>query len=196
MIRMENDDSDWVDLARSGDSDAFRELVLRHSHQVFATAYRITGREEDADDVVQETFLRAYKKLHLFDGRSKFSTWLHRITVNCSMDTIRKQSRLRAHESPEEVVGEHRLIATEPSPDRVAASGEFGREVLKVLRSLTSTERTVFVLRHFEGYTSTEIGTMLDMKPGAIRNAVFRAVQKMRSSLEPMMKECHEPPNR
>lgn len=196
MIRMAQDDSELVDLARSGDSDAFRELVIRHSQRIFATAYRITGREEDADDVVQETFLRAFRKLHLFDGRAQFSTWLHRIAVNCSMDSIRKVSRREARETPDELVGEHRLVATEPGPDRLAASSEWGREVEKVLRSLTPTERTVFVLRHFEGYTSKEIGQMMGMRSGAIRNAVFRAVQKMRASLAPRMKECHETSNR
>ena len=84
------------------------------------------------------------------------------------------------------------MIAMDPRPDRLAASGEVGREVEKVLRSLSPTERTVFVLRHFEGYTSKEIGQMLGMRSGAIRNAVFRAVKKMRTSLEPMMEECHE----
>ena len=189
---MATDEIELVDLARSGDADAFRDLVVRHSQRVFSTAFRITGNADDADDVVQETFLRAYRKLRLFDGRSQFNTWLHRITVNCSMDLMRKKARRSAHEMSDEAVGEGRLIAMDPRPDRLAASGEVGRQVEKVLRSLSPTERTVFVLRHFEGYTSKEIGQMLGMRSGAIRNAVFRAVKKMRSSLEPMMEECHE----
>ncbi len=194
MIRMASNDSELVELARSGDSEAFRELVLLHSKRVFSTACRITGSVENADDVVQETFLRAYRKLHLFDGRSQFTTWLHRITVNCSMDLIRKEARRGIHETPDHQVGESRWVANEPQPDRLAVSGEVGREVQKVLRELSPTERTVFVLRHFEGYTSQEIGQMLGMRSGAIRNAVFRAVKKMRSSLEPMMEECNEVP--
>lgn len=192
MIRMATNDFELVDLARTGNADAFHELVVRESQRVFRTAFRITGNEEDADDVVQETFLRAYRKLHLFDGRSQFSTWLHRITVNCSMDLMRKKARRDAREISDEGVNEVRMIAMDPRPDRLAASGEVGRQVEKVLRSLSPTERTVFVLRHFEGYTSKEIGQMLGMRSGAIRNAVFRAVKKMRSSLEPMMEECHE----
>ena len=192
MIWMAGNDSELVDLARSGDADAFRELVLQHSQRVFGTAFRVTGSAEDADDVVQETFLRAYRKLHLFDGRSQFSTWLHRITVNCAMDLMRKKTRRDAREISDEGVSEIRMIATDPRPDRMAASGEVGRQVEKVLRSLSPTERTVFVLRHFEGHTSKEISQMLGMRSGAIRNAVFRAVKKMRSSLEPMMEECHE----
>lgn len=192
MIWMATDEIELVELARSGDADAFRDLVVRHTQRVFSTAFRITGNADDADDVVQETFLRAYRKLRLFDGRSQFGTWLHRITVNCSMDLMRKKMRRGAHEMSDEAIGEGRLIAMDPRPDRLAASGEVGREVHKVLRSLSPTERTAFVLRHFEGYSSKEIGQMLGMRSGAIRNAVFRAVKKMRSTLGPMMEECHD----
>lgn len=192
MIRMADNDFELVDLARSGDADAFRELVERHSRRVFATAYRITGRQENADDVVQDTFLRAYRKLHLFDGRSQFGTWLHRIAVNCSMDLMRKEGKRESRELRDEGLAVDRVVGSDPLPERLAASGEIGRAVQKVLRSLSPTERTVFVLRHFEGYTSAEIGQLLGMRSGAARNAVFRAVKKLRASLEPMVEEFHE----
>lgn len=192
MNRMESNDSDLVDLARQGEADAFQQLVELHSRKVFATAYRITGSEADADDVVQEAFLRAYRKLHLFDGRSLFSTWLHRITVNCAMDSMRKRSRRNAHEMHESALDERQWVAGEPRPDRVAASHELGRQVQRVLRSLSPSERTAFVLRHFEGHSSREIGEMLGMRSGAVRNAVFRAVAKLRTALGPVLEECHE----
>src|SRR5215212_1228919 len=75
--------------ARQGDSEAFRELVERHSRSIFRLAFRMTGNEQDAEDLVQETFLRAYKQLHRFDGRAAFGTWLYRIAANCSLDLIR-----------------------------------------------------------------------------------------------------------
>ncbi|MEJ2085383.1 MAG: sigma-70 family RNA polymerase sigma factor [Acidobacteriota bacterium] len=189
---MDSNDSDLVDLARNGEADAFQQLVVLHSQRIFATAYRITGNEADADDVVQEAFLRAYRKLHLFDGRSRFSTWLHRITVNCAMDSMRKKHRRNTHEMQETALDERQWIAGEPRPDRVAASNELGRQVQRVLRSLSPTERAAFVLRHFEGYGSKEIGEMLGMRSGAVRNAVFRAVAKLRSALGPVLEECHE----
>jgi len=192
MIRMAGNDFELVDLARSGDADAFRELVERHSRNVFGTAFRITGRQENADDVVQETFLRAFRKLHLFDGRSQFGTWLHRITVNCSMDLMRKEGRRESRELRDEGLVVDRMVADEARPERLAASGEIRRAVQRVLQSLSPTERTVFVLRHYEGYTSAEIGQMLGMRSGAARNAVFRAVKKLRASLEPMVEEFHE----
>lgn len=192
MIRMESNDSDLVDLAREGEADAFQELVLRHSRRVYATAYRLTGNEADADDAVQETFLRAYRKLHLFDGRSRFTTWLHRITVNCSMDLMRKRLRHQSRETTDLELDERRDDTRVPRPDRVAAGRELGRAVEGVLRTLTPIERTTFVLRHFEGHSSKEIGRMLHMRSGAVRNAVFRAVKKIRQSLEPMMERCDE----
>ncbi len=187
MVWMEANDSELVEKARAGDSDAFREIVERHSHRLFKVAYRLTGSEANADDVVQEAFLRAYRSIHHFDARAQVATWLYRIVVNCSMDLMRKESRRAAREVTEEKVELASLATAEPHPDRLAASSEVGEMVGKVLRDLSPTERTAFVLRHFEGYTSVEIGQLLGMRPGATRNAVFRAVGKMRAALGPML---------
>src|SRR3954447_9937759 len=86
-----------VSRARTGDADAFRLLVERHSRTIFRVAYRMTGNEHDADDVVQETFLRAYRQLQHFEERANFGTWLHRIAVNCSLDLPRARSRADRH---------------------------------------------------------------------------------------------------
>src|SRR5277367_6119376 len=94
---------DWTDLeaaeeARKGNQLAFRVLVERHSRSVFRLAFRMTGNEQDAGDMVQETFLRAYKQLHRFDGRAAFGTWLYRIASNCSLDLLRTR-RMRNERS-------------------------------------------------------------------------------------------------
>src|SRR5258706_14389588 len=94
---METSDATAIDRARGGDSDAFRQLVERHSQPVFRVAYRMTGNQHDADDVVQETFLRAYRTLDRFEERANFSTWLHRIAVNCSLDLLRARVRHDRH---------------------------------------------------------------------------------------------------
>src|SRR3954452_25322236 len=86
-----------VSRARAGDADAFRQLVERHSKPMFRVAYRMTGNEHDADDVVQETFLRAYRQLRNFEERANFGTWLHRIAVNCSLDLLRARGRADKH---------------------------------------------------------------------------------------------------
>ena len=96
MVRMEENDLELVEQVCAGDTDAFRELVERHSRRLFKVAYRLTGSEANADDVVQETLLRAFRNIHRFDARSQVGTWLYRIAVNCSMDLMRKESRRTA----------------------------------------------------------------------------------------------------
>ena len=90
---MEDSDAALVTRAREGDQDAFRVLVERHSTRLFQLAFRMTGNEQDAEDTVQETFLRAYKQLGRFESRAGFGTWLHRIAANCSLDLLRKRKR-------------------------------------------------------------------------------------------------------
>jgi RNA polymerase sigma-70 factor (ECF subfamily) len=187
MVRMEVNDLELVERTRAGDTDAFREIVERHSRKLFKTAYRLTSNEAHADDVVQETLLRAYRNLHRFDARSQLGTWLYRIAVNCSMDLMRKESRRVAKETTEDKVDLATLEASEPRPDRMAESSEMGRAVTRVLRGLSPTERAAFIMRHFEGYSSVEIGRILGIRSGATRNAVFRAVRKLRAALEPIV---------
>ena len=93
---MPQTDATAVALARDGDSDAFRALVDRHSRAVYRLAHRMTGNPQDAEDVVQETFLKAYRQLGRFESRANFSTWLHRIAVNCSIDLIRGRKHQEA----------------------------------------------------------------------------------------------------
>src|SRR5512140_1186726 len=97
---MELTDAVAVGRARSGDSDAFRVLVERHSRSLFRLAFRMTGNQQDAEDVVQESFMRAYKQLAKFDERASFGTWLYRIAVNCSLDLVRSRKRRNEHIAP------------------------------------------------------------------------------------------------
>src|SRR5437764_7813317 len=101
---MEETDAAALARAKAGDKDGFRLLVERHSRSVFRLAYRMTGNEQDAEDVVQETFLRAFKQLNHYESRSSFSTWLYRIASNYSLDLIRMRKRHeeKREDSPEE----------------------------------------------------------------------------------------------
>src|SRR3979409_1782746 len=105
--------------ARRGDSEAFRELVERHSRSVFRLAFRMTGNEHDAEDVVQESFLRAYKQLGRFESRANFGTWLYRIAANCSVDLMRAK-QARHDQSRSETLDETAAVATSdlPGPER------------------------------------------------------------------------------
>src|SRR5829696_7984597 len=107
--------------ARQGDGEAFRLLVDAHARMAFALAYRLTGNERDAEDVVQESFIRAYRQLSRFEARSNFATWLHRIVVNCAMDSLRSRHVRRAERLGDPVEDVPDVTTSgEPSPERMA----------------------------------------------------------------------------
>jgi RNA polymerase sigma-70 factor (ECF subfamily) len=176
--------------AKAGDADAFRVLVERHSRPMFRLAFRMTGNEQDAEDIVQDTFLRAYRRIGKFDERASFGTWLYRITVNCSLDLVRARKR-RSEQSgsanPEMDDLIQSLPSTSATPDRVAMSGEVRQRIAEAMEELSASERTAFVLRHFEGMCIDEVSRVLGCRPGAARHCVFRAVQKLRRALEPLV---------
>ena len=122
-------DDSALEQARGGDSDAFRVLVERHATAVFRLAYRMTGNETDAEDMVQETFLRAWREIRRFDGRASFGTWLHRICANRTVDFLRSRNRWQAAATPGESE-EHdpfrHLSSGSPSPERAAQSAQAG----------------------------------------------------------------------
>jgi len=171
--------------ARQGDSDAFSVLVERHSRNAFRLAHRLTGNEQDAEDVVQESFIRAYRQLGRFESRANFGTWLYRIVANCSVDLIRvRQSR--RDQSRAESLDEAADIASNaaPGPERLARSAEIERHVASALSQLSPLERAAFTLRHYEGRSIDEIGRMLGLGTSATKHSVFRAVRKLRVALE------------
>ena len=180
---MEATDNDVVERVRRGDEDAFRILVERHSRGIYRAAYRITGNAADADDVVQETFLRAYRAIGRFDARASFPTWLHRIAINCSLDLIDSRKRRDGRIAADEDLST--LRSTHASPDRIVHGLEMQRAVASAMERLTGNERTAFVLRHFEGMPLEEIGQVLGTQLNATKNTVFRAVKKLRQQLQP-----------
>jgi RNA polymerase sigma-70 factor (ECF subfamily) len=186
---MEMTDVTVVSRARTGDPDAFRLLVERHSQPIFRVAYRMTGNEHDADDVVQETFLRAYRQLGRFEERANFGTWLHRIAINCALDLLRARGRMdRYYGGDPEEAEMNGTIRSEPEQDRLLISAELREQVAAAMERLSGNERTAFVLRHFEGMPVEEIGKTLGIQVNAAKHTIFRAVRKLRQSLEPFVR--------
>ncbi|HEY3937909.1 MAG TPA: sigma-70 family RNA polymerase sigma factor [Bryobacteraceae bacterium] len=187
---MELTDSAAAEEARKGDQHAFRLLVERHSRALFRLTYRMTQNEQDAEDLVQETFLRAYKQIHRFDGRSAFGTWLHRIAVNCSLDLIRVRKSRNERQpsmSDDQTVGWlDQVTARDPSPERLSQSQQIASLLKPALEELSEMERTAFVLRHYEGCGIDEIARALNVEANAAKHSVFRAVQKLRRALQPV----------
>jgi RNA polymerase sigma-70 factor (ECF subfamily) len=176
--------------ARQGDGDAFRALVEQHSRSAFRLAFRMTGSEQDAEDVVQEAFLRAYKQLGRFESRANFGTWLYRIVANCSVDLMRvRQSRhdMSRSESLDETFETAEISAHGgPGPERLAESAEIQRQVRDALGRLSPLERAAFTLRHHEGRSIEEISATLGLGTSAAKHSVFRAVKKLRVALAPL----------
>jgi RNA polymerase sigma-70 factor, ECF subfamily len=187
---MPETDAVAVARARGGDSDAFRMLVERHSRSVYKVAFRITGNQADAEDVVQETFLKAYRQLDRFEERASFGTWLHRIAWNCSVDLLRSRPKREQSEETEtlEQLGTTQATVTgqaSPSPERLMASVQVGERVKEAMTRLSALERAAFVMRHYEGRSIDEISRALDIRENAAKHSIFRAVRKMRLALEP-----------
>ena len=174
-----------LDKAQAGDPEAFQMLVREHSHKMFRLAYRMTGNEADAEDVVQETFLRAYNQLGEYESRAHFASWLHRIAANYSIDLLRRKKRWKTNDLDSHE--EHSpLRSVEPDADRELFGGEVTRKIEDTLETLTEKERVAFTLRHYEGLSIQEIGEAMGSGASATKNHIFRAVQKMRKALRPL----------
>jgi RNA polymerase sigma-70 factor (ECF subfamily) len=186
-----------VERTLAGDRDAFRILVERHSRNVYRLAYRMTGNQHDAEEVVQEAFLRAYQKLSQFASRANFGTWVYRIAANYAIDRMRQKKSedsnraLPARETEDGV--EMDLISTvpdvAPSPERLAQSSQLAAQMRRALTQLTPAERTAFVMRHWGGSGIEEIAEALKSSTSAAKNTVFRSVQKLRKTLEPFVEQ-------
>jgi RNA polymerase sigma-70 factor (ECF subfamily) len=186
-----------VERTLAGDRDAFRILVERHSRNVYGLAYRMTGNPHDAEEVVQEAFLRAYQKLSQFASRANFGTWVYRIAANYAIDRMRQKKSedanraLPARQTEDGL--ELDLMSTvpdaAPSPERLAQSGQLATEMRRALTQLTPAERTAFVMRHWGGSGIEEIAEALKSSTSAAKNTVFRSVQKLRKALDPFVEQ-------
>jgi len=167
-------DTEAVAQVQAGNRDAYRYLVERYSPSVFRLTYRITRNEQDAEDLVQDVFLKAYKAMGDFDGRSNFSTWLYRIAANASLDVLRLR-KPRA-EMPE-------VKDSAPTPERLAAAGQIRGRLQEAMGELSDQERAAFVMRHFEQRPIAEIAEALSLRENATKHSIFRAVRKLRAAL-------------
>ncbi len=193
--QMHESDRAAIAAVTAGDPHAFRALVDRHGRYVHRVAYRLTGNAPDAEDVVQDAFLKAFRQLSRFEARADFRTWIHKITVNCAIDFIRaRRHRETAHDPAdlERGLTAEVPVSHAPAPDRALLSSEISARVTAGLGGLTPLERAAFMLRHLEGRSIDEIGTALGLKTEATKNSVFRAVRKMRIALEPLVDARHD----
>jgi RNA polymerase sigma-70 factor (ECF subfamily) len=156
----------------------------------------MTGNEQDAEDVVQESFLRAYRQLGRFESRANFGTWLYRIVANCAVDVMRARQSRHDQSRRESLDAVAALPAAEGhGPERLAESAEIATRVNAALQELSALERAAFTLRHHEGRSIQEISQQLGVGTSAAKHSVFRAVRKLRSALAPLHARGIGPPS-
>jgi len=184
---MDASDQAIVAKVRAGDKDSFRVLVERHAQGVFRLGYRMTGNEHDAEEVVQESFLRAFRQIDRYESRASFATWIHRIAANYALDLIRARRRNGTSGSLDDQTGWlERVPSGEPSADRLVFAGQVRQQLQEAMGSLSEQERVAFLLRHYEGQSIQEISGVLGVNGNATKNSIFRAVQKLRRALAPL----------
>ena len=186
---MQGNDHSIVRSVLAGDKEAYGALVRAHSAAVFRVAFRITGNEADAEEVVQESFLRGYQRLDSYQGQAAFGTWIYRIAVNCALNRIGKSDieadfRHGDEDDPEQKTVQ--VASRDADPERAVLSAEINEAQRLAMQRLTGTEKSAFILRHLEDRSTNEIAEILKIAPNAAKQAVFRAVQKLRRELAPL----------
>lgn len=180
------DDASLVASARAGDADAFAALVGRYERRIVRLVRGMVP-ESDTEDVTQEAFLKAFRKLGDFDGRSQFYTWLYRIAANTAMDW-RKRERHRRHAAlPESPEGEDATLSPDAGPDVAARRRELSRRIDDAIASLPERYHEILVLREIEGLSYEEIADRLGMSKGTVESRLFRARERLREKLAAWM---------
>ena len=183
-----SDELTLVQAAKSGDVSAFEGLVRRYDRNVFRIAQHITQNREDAEDVVQDAFLKAYSNLAQFQGQSKFYTWLVRIAVNEALMKLRRRRPERTVSLDEEVKTEEDSLPREvadwsPNPEQQYNQAELREILSKTIQGLPPGFRTVFVLRDVEGLSTEETADALDLSIPAVKSRLLRARLQLRERL-------------
>ena len=188
------DDTSLIREAQRGNRVAFEELVRQYDRAVLRLALHLTGSEQDAQDIYQEAFLKAYKNVGNFRFECSFYTWIYRIVTNLCLDHLRKR-QVRKEDSPVARDGEgneYNVLEQAPDlrpgsdPERDLLRRELGQRILQALDRLTPRERTVFELKHYQGLKLRTIGEILNTTEETAKNTLFRATQKLRGVLAEM----------
>jgi RNA polymerase sigma-70 factor (ECF subfamily) len=184
-IRMTGTDEELVARSISGDADSFNELILRWERPIYALAYRTIGREDEAQDVCQETFLRAFRALPRFRGQAKFSSWLYRIALNLCRDWMRRQRRTPVVQAPEDIDLMDLAAASEPSEsieDLVARQHQV-RAVQRAMAVLPDEQRAAIILKEYHGLTFQEIADLVGCPLSTVKTRLYQGLVVLRREL-------------
>jgi RNA polymerase sigma-70 factor (ECF subfamily) len=179
-------DEELVARSQRGDVDSFNQLVLRWERPIYALAYRVIGREDEARDVCQEAFLRAFRALPGFKGQAKFSSWLYRITLNLCRDWIRRQRRAPVSQMPEDMDVIEKAAARGPveSIEDLVARRELSAVVEDAMALLPEEQRTAIVLKEYHGMTFQEIADLQGCPLSTVKTRLYQGLAVLRRQLE------------
>jgi RNA polymerase sigma-70 factor (ECF subfamily) len=191
---MTRTDEELVALSMGGDVDSFNQLILRWERPIYALAYRVIGREEDARDVCQETFLRAFRALPGFKGQAKFSSWLYRIALNLCRDWIRRQRRAPVMQAPEGV--ELVDLVSERGPaesiEDLVSRRQLSALVAEAMALLPEEQRTAIILKEYHGMTFQEIADLQGCPLSTVKTRLYQGLTVLRRHLEKNSKAAAE----
>ncbi|MBE3095911.1 MAG: sigma-70 family RNA polymerase sigma factor [Planctomycetes bacterium] len=179
-------DEELVARCLEGDTACFNQLIVRWERPIYALAYRLIGHNEDARDVCQDTFLRAFRALPGFRGQAKFSSWLYRIAVNLCRDWVRRQRRTPIVPAPDGVeLTELKGIAQESEPiEDVLSRQRLGRDVARAMRMLTADQRAAVILKEYHDLTFQEIADLLGCPLSTVKTRLYQGLSVLRRELE------------
>ena len=179
-------DEELVTRSRSGDTDSFNQLITRWERPIYALAYRVIGREEDARDVCQDTFLRAYRALPGFKGQAKFSSWLYRIALNLCRDWIRRQRRAPVVQMPEGVEAGDLIADTGPteSIEDLVSRRQLSEVVAEAMKLLPEEQRTAIILKEYHGMTFQEIADLQGCPLSTVKTRLYQGLSVLRRHLQ------------
>ncbi len=175
--------------AQKGDAAAFEELIYRYDKNVLSIALKFVKNSDDAKDIYQEVFLRVFRGLKNFRFKSEFSTWLYRVTTNVCLtykQKQRKHSYVSIDNDDEESSENFGPFEDENSftPDKILNDSEISKHVNNALDNLSSRQKMVFILKHYEGYKIKEIAEIVKVGEGTVKKYLFEAVHKLRDQLQ------------
>jgi RNA polymerase sigma-70 factor (ECF subfamily) len=183
-------DIELIHQAKQGNENAFEQLIYRYDRTVLSIALKYTGNIDDAKDLYQEVFIRAYRGINNFQFRSEFSTWLYRIAVNVCLSyksRSKKYLKVSIYEMDDDTDftkdASEQLIYEGLSPEEAAAGSELAEIVDAALETLSPRQKITFVLKHYEGYKIREIAEMLNCKEGTVKKYLFDAIKNLRKKL-------------
>lgn len=170
----------WIEKAKLGDMESFEKLIVSHEKMVYNVAYRMMNNQEDALDLSQEVFIKAFRKMKDFNEKSSFSTWIYRITVNACIDEMRKRKGKQNFSIDQVLEGENgnyeqQFVSKEETPEETILKQEKQSEILNALNTLSEEHKTVIILRELQGLSYEEIAETVGMTLGTVKSRISRA---------------------